>query len=105
MLWRAGEKYSLDEILFYINDLDQVDKLAEFAGRSESAVNSKLKKVFGQSKIPVDGPTTLKSILQYESLGEIYQSFGEQLPLGEAGEKDFQRRVNNFRKYMENKYE
>lgn len=100
---RHGEKYSLDEVLFYIDGLSKdkdIDTLSKFAKRSTKAAKSKLDKVFGDKKTEIDGPQSMKGLLQYDSLSEIYESFGERLPSGDLGDEDFNKRVANFRKYM-----
>jgi DNA repair ATPase RecN len=99
MQFRGGQLYELNELLFIIHHLKDknVEEVASAIGRSKGGLRAK----FNTSRRLEDGRTSLRGMSQYDSLAEIYNAFGEELPLDPiAANEDVQRRIGEFDEYI-----
>jgi hypothetical protein len=90
---RSGKRYSIGEILYLFNELERrsPEELAFQVLRSPKAIVSK----FSLPTLEA-GATSLRGIKQYNSIEEIFRSFGEKY----LGPEDVEKRIEEFREKL-----
>lgn len=91
-----ANRYTLDEILFIIDESDRVGSLKDLAkmcNRSEASLRYK----FASGPLE-DGRNSLRGIKQYNSMSQLYKAFGEVLPVDpKEAAKDILNRIERFK--------